>query len=49
MNVHLDRPAVIPEVVSQATSLTASYGSSEDAFLEVILGVDGAKHQGSFR
>jgi hypothetical protein len=46
VDVYLDRPAVIPEVVSQATALTGSYGSSEDAFLDVILGVKGAKPQG---
>ncbi|KAJ5390551.1 uncharacterized protein N7496_001619 [Penicillium cataractarum] len=46
VDVYLDRPAVIPEIVSQANALTVSYGSSEDAFLDVILGFNGAKPQG---
>lgn len=46
VDVYLDRPAVIPEVVNQATALTVSYGSSENAFLDVILGFNGAKPQG---
>lgn len=46
MDVYLYRPAVIPEIVSQATALTVSDGSSEDALLDVILGSNGAKPQG---
>jgi len=43
VDVYLDRPAAIPEVVSHASGLMASYGGSGDDFLDVILGVDGAK------
>ena len=46
VDVYLDRPAVIPEIVSQSTALTVSYGSSEDAFLDVIMGCNGAKPLG---
>ncbi|KAL3448300.1 glycoside hydrolase superfamily [Aspergillus insuetus] len=38
VDMYLDRPAVIPELASQVTALTGSYGSSEDAFLDVISG-----------
>ena len=46
VDVYLDRPAVIPEVASQATALTVSYGSSEDAYLDVIFGTSGAAPEG---
>lgn len=46
VDVYLDRPAVIPELAEQATALTVSYGSSEDAFLDVIFGTNGATPEG---
>ncbi|KAJ5623204.1 hypothetical protein N7490_011809 [Penicillium lividum] len=46
VDVYLDRPAVIPEVASQATALTVSYGSTEIAFLDIILGTNGAAPEG---
>ena len=46
VDVYLDRPAIIPDLASQATALTASYGSSEDAFLDVIFGINGAAPEG---
>ncbi|CAL5869068.1 uncharacterized protein PFLUO_LOCUS3296 [Penicillium psychrofluorescens] len=46
VDVYLDRPAVIPELAIQVTALTVSYGSSEDAFLDVIFGTDGAAPEG---
>lgn len=38
VDVYLDRPAVIPEVADQATTLLVSYGSNEGAFFDVIFG-----------
>ncbi|KAJ6018355.1 hypothetical protein N7499_003653 [Penicillium canescens] len=35
----LDRPAIIPEVVEGASALLGSYGSSPDAFLDIVLGI----------
>lgn len=46
VDIYLDRPAAIPEIAESATALLASFGSSSDAFLDVILGVNGAKPQG---
>ena len=46
VDVYLDRPAVIPEVAARATALTVSYGSSEGAYLDVILGTNGAAPEG---
>jgi beta-glucosidase len=39
VDVYLDRPAVIPELAEQAGALLVSYGSSADAFLDVVLGL----------
>ncbi|EFW98458.1 glycoside hydrolase family 3 domain containing protein [Grosmannia clavigera kw1407] len=38
VDVYLDRPAVIPEVVSSAAAVLASYGSSDEALLDVVFG-----------
>ncbi|KAH8883539.1 glycosyl hydrolase family 3 N terminal domain-containing protein [Thozetella sp. PMI_491] len=38
VDVHLDRPAIMPELASSATALMVSYGSSSEAFLDVVLG-----------
>ena len=46
VDMYLDRPAVIPEVASQATALTVSYGSNENAYLDVIFGKNGAAPEG---
>ncbi|KAL4919490.1 beta-glucosidase C [Aspergillus aurantiobrunneus] len=35
----LDRPAVVPEVVESTSALLGSYGSSPDAFLDIVFGV----------
>ncbi|KAI1085031.1 glycoside hydrolase family 3 protein [Whalleya microplaca] len=35
----LDRPAAVPEVVEQSSAVLASFGSSADAFLDVLLGI----------
>ncbi|CEL09797.1 hypothetical protein ASPCAL12926 [Aspergillus calidoustus] len=35
----LDRPAIIPEVVEGTSALLGSYGSSPDAFLDIVFGI----------
>ncbi|KGO72155.1 Glycoside hydrolase, superfamily [Penicillium italicum] len=39
VDVHLDRPAVIPEIYKAANALLVNYGASDEAFLDVIFGV----------
>jgi beta-glucosidase len=46
VDVYLDRPAVIPDLARQVTALTTSYGSSQEAFLDVIFGTNGAAPEG---
>lgn len=46
VDVYLDRPAVIPEVADQAGALLVSFGSSDDAFLDIVFGADGIGPQG---
>jgi beta-glucosidase len=36
--IHLDRPAVIPEIASQSAGLLADFGASDEALLDVIFG-----------
>ncbi|OBT72361.1 hypothetical protein VF21_07510 [Pseudogymnoascus sp. 05NY08] len=38
VDIHLDRPAAIPEIATSAAALTSSYGSSGSAFLDVVFG-----------
>jgi hypothetical protein len=38
VDIYLERPAVIPEIAENAAALLASYGSSDDAFLDVVFG-----------
>ena len=38
VDVYLDRPAVLPDLVRDAAALFASYGSSDEAFLDVVFG-----------
>ncbi|KAL4904069.1 putative beta-glucosidase C [Aspergillus multicolor] len=44
VDILLDRPAVIPEVAESAAALLGSYGSSPDAFLDIVFGI--AKPEG---
>lgn len=44
VDVIMDRPAAIPEVFEGAAAVFASYGSSPDAFLDVVFGI--AKPEG---
>ncbi|KAJ5379576.1 hypothetical protein N7509_012695 [Penicillium cosmopolitanum] len=39
VDIYMDRPAIIPEIVDQATAVLVSYGSSPDAFLDIIFNV----------
>jgi beta-glucosidase len=36
--IHLDRPAVIPEIAAQAVALLGEFGASDEAVLDVIFG-----------
>lgn len=38
VDVYLDRPAVVPELAEEAAALLANFGSSTDAFLDIVLG-----------
>jgi beta-glucosidase len=38
VDIYLDRPAVIPEIAEHAAGLTASFGASDAAVLDVIFG-----------
>ncbi|KAL4908809.1 beta-glucosidase C [Aspergillus multicolor] len=39
VDIALDRPAVIPEIIEQAQAVLGSYGSDSEAFLDVVFGV----------
>ncbi|KAM0214817.1 hypothetical protein ACHAQD_008722 [Fusarium lateritium] len=41
VDIRLNRAAAVPEVAEQAAALFGSYGSSPDAFLDVVFGTDG--------
>jgi beta-glucosidase len=45
VDVYLDRPAVLTDLAGQAAALLGSYGSSDEAFLDVIFGI--AQPEGS--
>jgi beta-glucosidase len=38
VDIYLDRPAVIPEIVDKCTALTANFGANDQALLDVIFG-----------
>lgn len=46
VDIYLERPAAIPEIAEGAAALLGNYGSGEEAFLDVLFGVDGAGPQG---
>lgn len=46
VDMKFNRPAVIPEIAGKAKALFGSYGSSDDALLDVIFGVGGAGPEG---
>lgn len=39
VDINIVRPVAFPEVVEQAAAVMASYGSGDDAFLDVVLGI----------
>lgn len=39
VDMMLDRPAAVPEVAESATAMLASFGSSSEAFLDIVLGL----------
>ncbi|OTB09973.1 glycoside hydrolase family 3 protein [Daldinia sp. EC12] len=39
VDMMLDRPAAVPEVAEQSVAMLASFGSSSEAFLDIIFGV----------
>lgn len=46
VDIYLDRPAAIPEIVESAVALFGSFGSSPDAFLDIVFGIEGARPMG---
>lgn len=46
VDIYLERPAAIPEIVEQAKAVMGNYGASPENFLDVVFGVDGAKPEG---
>ena len=46
VDIYLDRPAAIPEIVASAKAVLANFGASTDAFLDVIFGINGTKPHG---
>jgi beta-glucosidase len=45
IDVYLDRPAVLTDLADQAAALLGSYGSSDEAFLDIVFGA--AQPEGS--
>ncbi|KAJ4156452.1 hypothetical protein NW754_008084 [Fusarium falciforme] len=46
VDIRLNRPAAVPEIAEKAAALFGNYGSSHDAFLDVVFGVDGWAPEG---
>ncbi|KFA66047.1 hypothetical protein S40285_03684 [Stachybotrys chlorohalonatus IBT 40285] len=46
VDIKLNRPAAVPEIAEAAAALFGSYGSSHEAFLDVVFGVDGWAPEG---
>jgi len=46
VDIKFNRPAAVPEIAEAAAALFGSYGSSHDAFLDVIFGIDGWAPEG---
>ncbi|CEL04585.1 hypothetical protein ASPCAL05713 [Aspergillus calidoustus] len=38
VDIYADRPPVVPEIIQKASAVLLSYGSSSDAFLDIVLG-----------
>jgi beta-glucosidase len=46
VDIYLDRPAAILEIAESAAALLGNFGSSPEAFLDVVFNVDGARPLG---
>ncbi|PPJ56686.1 hypothetical protein CBER1_08720 [Cercospora berteroae] len=46
VDITLERPAAIPEIIEQAAAVLGSYGSGPAALLDVLFGVNGAEPRG---
>lgn len=46
VDIYLDRPAVITEVLDKATAVVANYGSNSQALMDVLFGIEGAAPEG---
>ncbi|CAN9237588.1 unnamed protein product [Alternaria alternata] len=46
VDVFLDRPGAFPEIAEQAQALMVNFGTSPDAFLDVVFGKDGSGPEG---
>ena len=38
VDIYLDRPAIIPDIIHNAAAVLASYGSDDTAFLDIVFG-----------
>lgn len=47
VDVYLDRPAIFPEVATGAKALLVSYGSVDEALLNVVMGTEGVGPEGN--
>ncbi|KAM9885280.1 hypothetical protein BJF96_g9371 [Verticillium dahliae] len=46
VDIKFNRPPAVPEVAEAAAALMGNYGSSHDAFLDIVFGVDGWAPEG---
>ncbi|OAL28491.1 hypothetical protein AYO20_09439 [Fonsecaea nubica] len=46
VDIYLDRPAVVTEIAEQVSGMLVNYGSSVEAFIDVIFGFDGVEPEG---
>ncbi|GAB7359077.1 hypothetical protein MBLNU230_g5149t1 [Neophaeotheca triangularis] len=46
VDITFNRFAAVPEVAEQAAALFGSYGSSDETFLDIVFGVNGARPEG---
>ncbi|KAH6981360.1 periplasmic beta-glucosidase/beta-xylosidase [Ilyonectria sp. MPI-CAGE-AT-0026] len=46
VDIKFNRPAAVPEIADAAAALLGNYGSSHDAFLDIVFGIDGWQPEG---
>ncbi|KAI9149942.1 putative beta-glucosidase C [Paramyrothecium foliicola] len=46
VDIKFNRPPAVPEIAEQASAFFATFGSSSDAFLDVVFGIDGWEPEG---